>query len=66
MSNYINRKKMKKYKVFTDKGSWGIEALDDYDAMRLALFYCWRDDEKFHHIIREDSFAKYELRIAIV
>ena len=57
---------MKKYKVFTDKGSWLIEALDDYDAMRLALFYSWRDDEELVKIVRENYSNPYTLRIAVI
>lgn len=36
---------MLKFKVFTDKGSWLIEAESVNDAFRKALWFCWRDGE---------------------
>ena len=38
---------MKQYTCYTDRGKWNFEAYNDKDALRLALFYCWRDDEEF-------------------
>ena len=32
---------------YTDCGKWEFEAYTDKDAFRLALYYCWRDDEEF-------------------
>ena len=41
---------MATYKAYTDLGNWLFDAQDDSDAMRLALFYCWRDGEHLRHI----------------
>lgn len=52
-----------KFKVFTDKGSWLIEAASVEDGFRKALWFCWRDGEEFHHM-ESDSVAhgmKYHL-----
>lgn len=38
---------MRDYICFTKQGKWNFQADNDFDAMRLALFYCWRDDEDF-------------------
>ena len=42
---------MKTYKAFTDRGYWLYEAQDDIDAMRLALYYCYRDGEHFRYLV---------------
>ena len=55
---------MEKYKVFTDKGSWTIEANDDFDAMRKALYFCWRDSENFRRM--ESVKFHYTLQISII
>ncbi len=41
---------MKTYKCYTNKYSWSFDAQDDFDAVRLALYYCWRDGELFNHV----------------
>lgn len=38
---------MYEYFCYTNFGKWKFYADDDIDAMRLALFYCWRDREYF-------------------
>lgn len=48
---------MFKFKVFTDKGSWLIEAESVNDAFRKALWFCWRDGETFHHM-ESDSLVR--------
>ena len=50
-------KDMFKFKVFTDKGSWLIEAESVNDAFRKALWFCWRDGEDFHHM-ESDSIVR--------
>lgn len=55
---------MDNYKVFTDKGKWTIEANDDFDAMRKALFFCWRDGENFRRM--ESVKFHYTLHISII
>lgn len=55
---------MDNYKVFTDKGKWTIEANDDFDAMRKALYFCWRDGENFSHM--ESVKFHYTLHISII
>ena len=38
---------MYEYICFTKQGKWKFYADSDTDAMRLALYYCWRDGEDF-------------------
>ncbi len=45
------------FKVFTDQGSWLIEAPSVTDAFRQALYYCWRDGEEFDHM-ESDAVAR--------
>ena len=35
---------MNEYKVYTKSNWWRIEADDDVEAMRKALWFCYRDD----------------------
>ena len=60
------------YKVFTDKGSWQIEACGSHEAFRLALYYSWRDGEVFRymespserlafHLCAEDKWGLYKI-----
>ena len=37
----------RKYTCTTKQGRWDFFADNDIDAVRLALFYCWRDGEDF-------------------
>ena len=54
---------MYEYKCYTNQGSWKFYADTDTDALRLALFYCWRDGEDFIRV--ESSFGgqSYTLRL---
>ena len=38
---------MYEYVCYTKQGNWRFYADSDIDAMRLSLFYCWRDNEDF-------------------
>ena len=38
---------MNEYTCYTNRGKWRFNAYSDIDAMRLALYYCWRDGEDF-------------------
>ena len=52
------------YKVFTDKGSWQIEACGSHEAFRLALYYSWRDGERLaFHLCAEDKWGLYKIAI---
>ena len=35
---------MYEYIGYTKQGHWRFYADSDIDAMRLSLFYCWRDN----------------------
>ena len=54
---------MNNYTVFTDCGSWTIQADDIVDAMRKALWYSWRDNENFIKLV-DEKHPRYEYRIA--
>ena len=51
----------KQYTCHTDRGKWNFEAYNDKDALRLALFYCWRDDEDFIKVEGYKGFIPYTL-----
>lgn len=53
----------KKYKCFTKQGEWFFYAYDDINALRLALYLCWRDGEDFVRVVSTDSFKPYTLRL---
>lgn len=57
---------MNEYKVYTKTSWWRIDAEDDVDALRRALWYCWRDNEEFVKIVRENYCSPYTLRIAVI
>ncbi len=46
---------MNEYTCYTNKGSWKFYAYDLKDACRVSLFYAWRDDEIFDHIVTPDG-----------
>lgn len=54
------------YKVFTDKGWWRIDGdTDDIkDALRKALWFCWRDGEEFKYMT--SLSGKMVIRIAVI
>lgn len=67
---------MLKFKVFTDKGHWMIEADTVTDAFRKALWFAWRDGEEFlymesdsiargltYHLCAEDKYGVYKIAI---
>lgn len=49
----------KDYICYTDKGHWHFWALNDTDAIRKALAFCWRDDEKFIKV--ESDHGKHRI-----
>ncbi|MBQ2980094.1 MAG: hypothetical protein IJE18_08315 [Bacteroidaceae bacterium] len=57
---------MNEYKVYTKSCYWIIYADDDVEAMRKALWFCWRDEEEFVKIVRENYHSPYTLRIAVI
>lgn len=54
---------MYEYICFTKQGKWKFYADNDIDAMRLALFYCWRDDEDFIKVEFRKGCENYTLSI---
>ncbi len=58
---------MYEYVCYTNRGKWKFCAEDDIDAMRLALFYCWRDGEEFIKIESLIFTSKHKtLRICLI
>lgn len=53
---------MDNYTCITKQGKWLFSADNDTDAMRLALYYCWRDNEDFVKI----QTANYAIGICII
>lgn len=62
-SNLIILTTMYEYKCFTRQGSWRFYADSDTDALRLALFYCWRDGEDFIKVQSDFGGQPYTLRL---
>ena len=54
------------YKCYTNQGEWRFQAENDREAMRLALFFCWRDDENFDRLEFNRGGQHYILRISVL
>ena len=54
------------YKCYTNKGSWKITAIDDHEAFRKALWFCWRDGEDFDKLECKSFGEHYILRISVL
>ena len=54
---------MKEYTCYTRQGKWKLVADTDIDAMRQALYYCWRDDEDFIRLEFRKGAENYTLSI---
>lgn len=57
---------MNNYKVFTEKGTWTIDATDDLDALRIALWLCWRDGERFKTMQYIGGARRYTVAVAVI
>ena len=54
---------MHEYIGYTKQGQWRFYADSDLDALRLALFYAWRDGEDFIKVERNFGGQPYTLRL---
>ena len=54
---------MYEYTCYTNKGKWKFYADDDMDAMRKALWYCWRDGQDFDRLEFCKGSENYTLSI---
>lgn len=54
---------MYEYVCYTKQGNWRFYADSDMDAMRLSLFYCWRDNEDFIKVESAILGKSYTLRL---
>ena len=54
---------MYEYICYTKQGNWRFYADSDIDAMRLALFYSWRDNEDFIRVESATLGKPYTLRL---
>ena len=54
---------MDEYVCYTKQGNWRCYAASDIDAMRLSLFYCWRDNEDFIKVESATLGKPYTLRL---
>lgn len=57
---------MYEYICTTKQGKWKFYADNDTDAMRLALFYSWRDGEDFIKVESKSGSQQYTLRICVI
>ena len=57
---------MYEYICITKQGKWKFYADNDTDAMRLALFYSWRDGEDFIKVQSNFGGQPYTLRICMI
>lgn len=53
----------RKYLCVTNKGQWEFMAVSDIEAVRLATFFSWRDDEHFIRIEYNGPGPRYTLQI---
>ena len=54
---------MMEYVCHTRQGHWRFEASTPQDAMRCALYYCWRDGEDFVKVVGTEGGRQYTLRL---
>ena len=54
---------MYEYVCYTKQGNWRYYADSDLDAVRLALFYSWRDNEDFIRVESATLGKPYTLRL---
>ena len=56
---------MKEYTCYTRQGKWKLTADSDMDAMRTALYYCWRDNEDFIRLEFRKGAENYTLSLTV-
>lgn len=54
---------MYEYVCYTKQGNWRFYADSDLDAVRLALYYSWRDNEDFIKVESATLGKPYTLRL---
>lgn len=54
----------REYTCITTTGKWNFYADNDFEAIRLSLFYCWRDGDNFVRVERRQGAEHYTLRIS--
>ena len=54
---------MHEYVCYTKQGNWRYYADSDLDAVRLALYYSWRDNEDFIKVESATLGKPYTLRL---
>lgn len=54
---------MEEYTGYTKQGHWTFFAEDDISAMRLALYYAWRDGEDIIKVEGREYGQTYTLRL---
>ena len=54
---------MYEYVCYTKQGNWRYYADSDLDAVRLALYYSWRDNEDFIRVESATLGKPYTLRL---
>ena len=54
---------MRDYICFTKQGKWNFQADNDTDALRKALWFCWRDGEDFIKVEFRKGYENYTLSI---
>ncbi len=54
----------REYTCITTNGKWNFYADCDFEAVRLALYYCWRDNENFVRVVFRHGAEHYSLRIS--
>ena len=54
---------MYEYICYTKQGNWRYYADSDLDAVRLALYYSWRDNEDFIKVESATLGKPYTLRL---
>ena len=53
----------REYTCITKSGKWNFYADNDFEAIRLGLFYCWRDGDTFIKVQFVKGCENYTLSI---
>ena len=54
----------REYTCITTTGKWNFYADNDFEAIRLGLFYCWRDGDTFVRVAYRPGAENYTQRIS--
>lgn len=57
---------MDEYTCYTRQGKWNFHASDPKDALRCALYFCWRDGEDFERVEYRKGSQDFTLQLLLI